>query len=82
MVLALSGSAAFTWQLAQERDRAWAAERSARRTADFTEQVEILHVAGAEPNHVDVLNHIPWHLQERALVLDRSERPVGAVGLG
>jgi serine/threonine-protein kinase len=36
LVLSLAGAAAFTWRLAEERDRALAAERSARRTAEFT----------------------------------------------
>jgi serine/threonine-protein kinase len=35
-VLAVAGTAAFTWRLADERDRALAAERSAQRTAEFT----------------------------------------------
>ncbi|MCP5272330.1 MAG: serine/threonine protein kinase [Burkholderiaceae bacterium] len=36
IVLAVGGTAAFTWRLADERNRALAAERSAQRTADFT----------------------------------------------
>lgn len=38
-VLALAGSAGFTWQLAQERDRALAAETRARQAAAFTASV-------------------------------------------
>jgi serine/threonine-protein kinase len=34
LLLAVGGAAAFTWQLAQERDRALAAETSTRRTAE------------------------------------------------
>jgi serine/threonine-protein kinase len=36
LLLSLAAAAAFTWRLAEERDRALAAERSARRTAEFT----------------------------------------------
>jgi hypothetical protein len=35
LLFALAGSAAFTWRLADERDRARAAEDSARRGAEF-----------------------------------------------
>ncbi len=36
LLMAAGVGAAFTWRLADERDRALAAERSARRTADYT----------------------------------------------
>ena len=39
LVMALGGAAAFTWQLADERDRALAAEASARSAAAFTASV-------------------------------------------
>jgi eukaryotic-like serine/threonine-protein kinase len=46
LVLVISGGALFTWRLAAERDRALAAEHSARRSAGFT--ASLLRGTGAE----------------------------------